>query len=132
MVMLDIDNFKDWNDTYGHQVGDGLLRDVARVIQDCSREGDLVGRYGGDEFVVVLPGRNAEQAQAYAERVRIRVEELGAVMAEVSYDLNLSVSLGVAAVNSYPVESGPLMFRADHALYRAKRRGRNRVHAEHS
>lgn len=132
MVMLDVDNFKDWNDTYGHQVGDGLLRDVARVIQDCSREGDHVGRYGGDEFIVVLPGQTAEQAQAYAERVRSRVEDLGGIMNEVCYDLKLSVSLGVAAASSYPVEAGTLMFRADHALYRAKQRGRNRVHAEQS
>ena len=130
MVMLDIDNFKGWNDSYGHQVGDGLLRDVARAIQDCSREGDLVGRYGGDEFIVVLPGQSVEQAQTYAERVRTRVEDLGAVMTEVCYDLHLSVSLGVAAVTTYPVDAGTLLFRADHALYRAKQRGRNRVHAE--
>lgn len=130
MVMLDVDNFKDWNDTYGHQVGDSLLRDVARVIQDCSREGDLVGRYGGDEFIVVLPGQTMEQAQAYAERVRQRVEDLGAIMNEVCYDLKLSVSLGVAAATTHPIESGTLVFRADHALYRAKERGRNRVHAE--
>lgn len=129
LVMLDVDNFKDWNDTYGHQVGDNLLRDVARVILDCSREGDLVGRYGGDEFVIVLPGQNAEQASKYAERVRSRVEGLSGIMAGV-YELDLSVSLGVAAVTSYPAESGTLMFRADHALYRAKERGRNRVHAE--
>jgi len=130
MVMLDVDNFKDWNDTYGHQVGDTLLRDVARVLKECSREGDLVGRYGGDEFISVLPGQSMEQAQAYAERVRERVESLGATMSEVCYDLQLSVSLGVAAATSHPVEAGTLLFRADHALYRAKDRGRNRVHAE--
>jgi diguanylate cyclase (GGDEF)-like protein len=130
MVMLDIDNFKDWNDTYGHQVGDVLLRDVARAIQDCSREGDLVGRYGGDEFIIVLPGQSMEQAQAFAERVRERVERLGETMTEVLYQLKLSVSLGVAAAATRSVEPGALLFRADHALYRAKERGRNRVHVE--
>ena len=130
MVMLDIDNFKDWNDTYGHQVGDVLLRDVARAIQDCSREGDLVGRYGGDEFIIVLPGQSMEQAQAFAERVRERVERLGETMTDVLYQLKLSVSLGVAAAKTGSVESGALLFRADHALYRAKERGRNRVHVE--
>jgi diguanylate cyclase (GGDEF)-like protein len=130
MVMLDIDNFKDWNDTYGHQVGDVLLRDVARAIQDCSREGDLVGRYGGDEFIIVLPGQSMEQAQAFAERVRERVERLGETMTDVLYQLKLSVSLGVAAAATRSVEPGALLFRADHALYRAKERGRNRVHVE--
>jgi len=130
LVMLDVDDFKAWNDSHGHQVGDTLLRDVARVILACSREGDLTGRYGGDEFMIVLPGRTAEQARVYAERVRGRVEDLGRMMTSVWQGTELSVSLGVASVTSHPADAGTLMFRADHALYRAKARGRNRVQAE--
>lgn len=130
LIMLDVDHFKQWNDTYGHQVGDTLLRDVARVLRDTTRDGDLIGRYGGDEFLILLPGQGLEQAQAFAERLRSRVEGLSKVMTGVCYDLPLSISMGVAAISSYPADSGSILFRADHALYRAKEGGRNRVHAE--
>ena len=128
--MIDIDDFKGWNDKYGHQVGDRLLRDVSKTIRDCAREGDIVGRYGGDEFVVSLPGCTAEQATAFAERVRERVQGLGAIMRESCYELALSVSIGVASTTTWPCESDVLLFRADHALYRAKEKGRNRVCAD--
>ncbi len=130
LVMLDVDRFKSWNDTYGHQVGDRMLRDVSKVIRDCARQGDLIGRYGGDEFIVALPGCNAEQAVTFAERVRSQVESLGSIMRESCYDFSLSVSVGVASTTTYPCEVDALVFRADHALYRAKEKGRNRVHAD--
>ena len=130
LVMLDVDHFKLWNDTYGHQVGDSLLKDLARVLKDCTRDGDLVGRYGGDEFLILLPGQGVEQAKAFAERLRSRVESFSQVMAGVCYELTLSISVGVAAIASYPADAGSILFRADHALYRAKEGGRNRVHAE--
>jgi diguanylate cyclase (GGDEF)-like protein/putative nucleotidyltransferase with HDIG domain len=130
LAMVDIDQFKSWNDKYGHQVGDRILRDVSKTIRDCARERDVVGRYGGDEFVDSLPGCNTEQAAAFAERVRERVEALGSIMRESCYELFLSVSIGVASTTTWPCESDVLLFRADHALYRAKDKGRNRVCAD--
>jgi diguanylate cyclase (GGDEF)-like protein/putative nucleotidyltransferase with HDIG domain len=131
-AMIDVDGFKGWNDRYGHQVGDRLLRDVSKTIRDCAREGDIVGRYGGDEFSVLLPGCTSEQASAFAERVRERVQALGSILRESCYELSLSVSIGVASTTTWPCESEVLLFRADHALYRAKERGRNRVCADQS
>jgi diguanylate cyclase (GGDEF)-like protein/putative nucleotidyltransferase with HDIG domain len=130
LAMIDIDCFKGWNDKYGHQVGDRILRDVSKTIRDCARERDVVGRYGGDEFVVSLPGCTTEQAAAFAERVRERVGALGLVMRESCYELELSVSIGVASTTTWPCESDVLLFRADHALYRAKAKGRNCVCAD--
>jgi diguanylate cyclase (GGDEF)-like protein/putative nucleotidyltransferase with HDIG domain len=130
LAMVDIDYFKGWNDKYGHQVGDRILRDVSKTIRDCARERDVVGRYGGDEFVVSLPGCNTEQAAAFAERVRERVQALGAVMRESCYELALSVSIGVASTTTWPCETDVLLFRADHALYRAKGKGRNCICAD--
>ena len=130
LVMVDVDKFKQWNDTYGHQVGDILIRDVARVLMDCSRDGDYVGRYGGDEFLILLPGQRLEQAQVFAERLRARVEGLSRVMNGVCYDMPLSISVGVAAITSYPADTSSILFRADHALYRAKAKGRNQVYSD--
>jgi diguanylate cyclase (GGDEF)-like protein len=127
LAMIDVDAFKSWNDRYGHPVGDRLLRDVSKTIRDCAREGDVIGRYGGDEFIVALPGCTGEQAEAFAERVRQRVETLGTIMREACYEFLLSVSIGLASATTWPCESDVLLFRADHALYRAKARGRNRV-----
>ena len=131
LVMIDVDHFKQWNDRYGHQTGDRILRDVARAIMDCSREEDLVGRYGGDEFVVVLPGANRDEARRHAERVRRRVESLGRVLKESCYEVPLTVSLGCAAAAAHPVDGRALLFRADHSLYKAKQGGRNRVGEDH-
>lgn len=131
LVMLDVDHFKAWNDRHGHAVGDRMLKEVSRVLRDCSRDSDLVGRYGGDEFLVLLPESTAEGAKLYAERVRARVESLGAVMNEACYDLPLTVSVGVACPGDQPLDADTLLLRADHALYRAKQRGRNTVCVDH-
>lgn len=127
IIMLDIDHFKSINDQYGHQAGDLVLEAVAKVLQQFSRGQDLVARFGGEEFVLLIPGTNYEAAKNYAERIRRGVEELyvnnndGAV-------LHVTISLGVAMVDTAKNESlETATNRADKALYQAKQQGRNRA-----
>jgi diguanylate cyclase (GGDEF)-like protein len=127
--MVDIDHFKDINDTHGHLVGDEALREIARVLQGAVRTVDLVGRYGGEEFVIVLPETTAEGAIAFAERLRDRVSQ-HVFASERLPSLRLTISIGVASYPTSPVESVEDLFaRADEALYRAKAAGRNAVRA---
>ncbi len=124
VILADIDRFKAINDTHGHLVGDAALRQAAARIEGAVRSVDLVGRYGGEEFLLLLPGLDAAHAAAVGERVRRAVAAQPLHLPEVT--LSLTVSLGVAqAVAGDTVES--LVARADEALYRAKRSGRNRV-----
>lgn len=119
LVMLDLDHFKWINDTHGHGGGDRILREVGRVLQDNTRDVDVVGRWGGEEFVIVVPDGGAEVAIRVAERCRVALHGIRA-------DFPISGSFGVAMVE--PDDSAEsLLKRADHALYRAKRRGRDRV-----
>jgi two-component system cell cycle response regulator len=128
LLMVDLDHFKLVNDTYGHPVGDEALRITARVLQREARTVDLVSRYGGEEFVVMLPETGEEGAVAVAERIRIRIAEQ-AILPGESYDkARVTVSIGVAAVPSERVTTPEdLLSLADEALYRAKAEGRNRV-----
>lgn len=129
LLMVDIDHFKDINDTHGHLVGDEALREIARVLQGAVRTVDLVGRYGGEEFVIVLPETTAEGAIAFAERLRDRVSQ-HEFASERLPSLRLTISIGVASYPTSPVESVEDLFaRADEALYRAKAAGRNAVRA---
>jgi len=126
-LVLDIDFFKRVNDTYGHGVGDRVIQEVAKILTKSARASDLVCRYGGEEFCVVLPGQSARAALVMAERVRRRIErDCGAGIPEVP-DMRVTVSIGVASLT--PEVGGPLELvdLADQALYRAKRDGRNRV-----
>jgi two-component system cell cycle response regulator len=127
LLMVDIDHFKRINDTYGHLVGDDVLREVATLLQGAVRTVDVVARYGGEEFIIVLPETNEEGAIAFAERLRERIEaqEFGR---GGRAGLRLTTSIGVATFPSPLVESTEDLFgRADAALYRAKADGRNRV-----
>ena len=126
-VMLDIDHFKKVNDTHGHGIGDRVIQEVAMRLHAVSRATDLVCRYGGEEFCVVVPGMALAEATAFAERLRASIEnECGADVREVE-GMRVTISLGVDTLSS-EVTAGPAMIdRADQALYRAKRSGRNRV-----
>lgn len=125
LILLDIDHFKQVNDTWGHQVGDRVLREVADIIKLSSREGDTVARYGGEEIAVILPATGREEARTVAERLRRAVEshttEAGAARVAVT------VSLGVAAIDLLTNDASGLVQQADAALYRSKAEGRNRV-----
>ena len=125
LVMLDIDNFKRVNDTYGHQQGDLVLREVARMLHDCSREVDEPARYGGEELAVALQQTDVAGAEAIAERVRTAVEALELPRLDGAGTLRVTVSCGVAA--SADGDPLALVAAADAALYAAKRAGKNRT-----
>jgi len=125
LIMLDVDHFKRFNDTQGHQAGDEVLRGMARILRRYAREMDLVARYGGEEFAVVLPGINAKDAAASAQRIRAAIDATHICFQ--SADLHVTASLGIAEV--VPGEDvATLIQRADAALYASKKAGRNRVH----
>jgi diguanylate cyclase (GGDEF)-like protein len=126
LVMIDVDHFKKWNDIYGHQVGDRVLRDLAEVVTATSRDSDVVGRYGGEEFLVILRDTTVDSGIIYAERLRHEVDGLRRRMAEEFPEVKLTLSMGVAQLQGKEgVES--LIRRVDMALYAAKGRGRDRV-----
>jgi diguanylate cyclase (GGDEF)-like protein len=125
LVMLDIDDFKRVNDTYGHQQGDLVLGEVARILRDCSREIDEPARYGGEELAVALQQTDLAGAEAIAERVRVAVEALELPRLDGRGTLRVTISCGVAAsADGDPVA---LVAAADAALYAAKRAGKNRT-----
>ncbi len=128
LLLMDLDHFKKFNDTMGHQVGDRLLQDVVNVLNDNVRRGDLVARYGGEEFVVVLPTCDLANAMAIAEDLRNAVADYG-VEQRASYK-GLPVSVSIGAAQWMPGESTlSLIARADEALYASKHAGRDRVSA---
>jgi diguanylate cyclase (GGDEF)-like protein len=127
-AVLDVDDFKFYNDNYGHEGGDGVLRRLARVLGDCTRADDLMARYGGDEFVMLLGG-SVEDAVKVAERVREKLEIECLAQEEASLGGSLTVSVGVASLGEDTATLQQLIRAADEELYRAKSEGKNRVAA---
>lgn len=125
VLAIDIDEFKRINDSHGHPVGDRVLREIARACAGALRDGDVLGRIGGEEFLAVLPGTLVDHAIDVAERLRRRVEALE--IAELPSSLRVSISIGVAEMLPHDRDISSLIERADAALYRAKAMGRNRV-----
>ncbi len=124
-LMVDLDHFKSVNDNFGHAVGDEVIKMLAEVLQSNTRKDDLVGRYGGEEFCIVLPGMPAEHALKLAERIRLRIKDESANRYEQGP--RVTASIGVADVEDGPQDPGELNHFADEALYAAKQSGRNRV-----
>ena len=123
-MMIDIDNFKEINDTFGHQTGDDVLASLGRIIREEAREADICCRYGGEEFAVIMPLTDANSAGALAERLRVRV-------AQSSFDgRSVTVSIGVASCGEKIRTPQELVKKADSALYDAKRSGKNRVEVD--
>lgn len=125
LLFLDLDHFKHVNDSYGHRAGDQCLRGVIGPIAGELRQGDALGRYGGEEFLILLPGAGAADAEIVAERIRKRVQEMSMIVSGMR--IGLTVSLGVAAVDAEVAIPDDLIERADAALYRSKEGGRNLV-----
>ena len=125
-LVIDIDHFKEINDTFGHFIGDKVIQRIAKVIKDCVRETDLAVRFGGEEFVVVLVNQTLKEARKAAERIRLAITELKLMQRQSNTCLPpISVSIGIAqADNDHNWTS--LFKRADKALYQAKNSGRNR------
>ncbi|MGA1862350.1 diguanylate cyclase [Deferribacter thermophilus] len=124
VILIDIDNFKRINDEYGHQIGDIVLQDVAEVLETNCRRYDYVGRYGGEEFLIVLPGLNSYSTSKVAERIRKEVENRS--FHAVNIDLKVTISLGVCSTKEAQ-DIKDLIKKADEALYKAKREGKNRT-----
>jgi len=126
VVMADVDHFKRINDMYGHDIGDVALRSIAGALASSVRESDMVGRFGGEEFVVVLQETDSKGALLLAERLRKTVEGLE-ISGPHGESLRVTASFGVSVVSQKDPDCHPVLKRADDALYEAKATGRNRV-----
>jgi diguanylate cyclase (GGDEF)-like protein len=125
VMMLDLDHFKRINDQHGHAVGDLALKHVASLLQQAMRKTDWLARFGGEEFIVLMPGAALNQAEPVAEELRRLLA--GAPLLHEASDVKLSVSVGVAQWRDAEDDASRLLSRADAALFQAKVQGRNRV-----
>ncbi|HUE95437.1 MAG TPA: diguanylate cyclase [Longimicrobiaceae bacterium] len=126
VTMLDLDRFKQLNDTHGHPTGDLVLEETAEILRENAREIDVVGRYGGEEFITILPEADEDAAAQYADRVRLAVEAY--VFRDEGKEIRMTVSAGLASARAAEIDlPEELIKRADNALYAAKEGGRNRV-----
>jgi two-component system cell cycle response regulator len=128
LLVIDIDNFKAVNDTYGHLVGDVALKDIAEILRRSVRVFDVCARFGGDEFVIVMPGSTGVSAARIAERIRMKIEQYRPADRTLAR-LKVTVSVGLA-VSSRDMAPAQLLERADRALYTAKNLGKNRVYGD--
>jgi len=126
IAMVDIDRFKVFNDKYGHQAGDRVLRSFSRLLRKSSRNIDIPGRFGGEEFLVILPETGIESAGIYGERVRKLAERLGAHLKDRYRECSFTISVGLTLFNDSD-DINSFIHRVDQAMYAAKQRGRNRV-----
>ncbi len=125
LLMIDLDHFKNFNDNYGHQTGDTVLRSVADAIRYSARDADICCRYGGEEFAVILPDTKANNAEVLAERIHKQVAKVS--RKQTSGRMPITVSIGISCANRNDVHPTQLIEEADQALYLAKDNGRNRT-----
>lgn len=131
IALFDLDHFKQVNDSFGHLVGDKVLATIAGVLRRAARQSDIVGRFGGEEFVAFLPGANLSDVHGFAERVRVAVENLRLPLSD-GRTIAITISAGVAAVPQCADSLNEALRIADDRLYAAKRAGRNQVVADDS
>ncbi len=128
LVMIDVDNFKDYNDTFGHLKGDAALREISRVLKNKSRKFDTAARYGGEEFAIIMPKTSKENARLFAERLRSEIEKIySTTESPDGKDRCITISSGIATYPDDAETKDELISRADLALYEAKRSGKNRA-----
>ena len=123
--MADIDHFKVVNDSYGHDAGDIVLQELGRLLKANIREGDIACRYGGEEFVIIMPDASLQVCQERAEDIRVQFDKMRIKYHQ--YNLHVTISLGVATFPLHGSNGEEILNRADQAMYRAKQAGRNRV-----
>jgi diguanylate cyclase (GGDEF)-like protein len=126
-AILDVDHFKRINDTHGHEAGDAVLRGLGKILRETTRKTDIVGRFGGEEFLLLLPGANLEVAQARAEEVLDAVRAMQVAIPGGATLDNVTASIGLAVMPLHVGKGDALVAAADAALYQAKGQGRNRV-----
>lgn len=127
LLMVDVDNFKRVNDTFGHPVGDEVLKDIAGVLRSNLRQTDVAARYGGEEFVIVLPGLGARGVRAVGEKLRRAVQTLKPLTVTGLPPMHVSISIGGVSAAPPDLDASEMIRIADAALYTAKRQGRNAV-----
>lgn len=128
LVMIDVDNFKNFNDTHGHLKGDEALKTISGILQNKSRKCDIVARYGGEEFTIIMPETSRDNAKLFAERLRSEVERFYSEDAAIASNKRLTISAGVATYPEDALTKDELMSIADAALYAAKHHGKNRIY----
>ncbi|HQV32186.1 MAG TPA: diguanylate cyclase [Calditrichia bacterium] len=127
LLIMDVDYFKNYNDTLGHPAGDEVLRKVSQILKLSVRDNDIVARYGGEEFAIILPSADKEGARVLAERIRAKVEAAEFYREEIQPNGQITISIGAATFPADAPNGKDLVVRADKALYQAKKTGRNRV-----
>lgn len=131
-LFIDLDHFKNINDTYGHQAGDDVLKHVALIFNDTMRTSDVLARYGGEEFVILLANTSSQDAYDIADRLRTIVAKTSfSITPEISLNITLSIGLSTLGDNQHITTTQHLVSFADQAVYAAKKSGRNRVHRAH-
>ena len=123
--LLDIDNFKEYNDRYGHPVGDLVLKSLSTILRHATRGCDVICRYGGEEFVIILPETNKEEAAIFCERIRKAVENNDMVDEKGNHIGNITVTVGLASFTTDAQNKNELIEKSDEALYQGKRAGKN-------
>ncbi len=126
LIMLDIDNFKVYNDKLGHQAGDNVLREIGNILRESVRKSDWACRYGGEEFVIILPRTNKDESYKFAERLRAKIEIHPFANEEIQPFRKITVSLGVATFPEDATSKDDLIYKVDMAMLQAKNKGRNR------
>jgi diguanylate cyclase (GGDEF)-like protein len=129
-IMIDVDDFKKFNDRYGHLLGDTILKEVTNVFDHCIRTIDILGRYGGDEFIIILPEATTETAKVVAERIKKAIREQSIAFKKKA--LKVTVSIGLHYFSDLTnVDKNDFIEKIDQALYLAKTAGKNRIAAKH-
>jgi len=126
-IMIDIDNFKTINDTYGHLVGDKTLREVSDILKNSIRTYDIAGRYGGEEFLIVLPDTGFEDTLMLAERIRTNIKTQPVAKSDLTPAITVTISLGIASIRDTDIAIDNMIKRADDGLYAAKKSGKDKV-----